>query len=90
MAWGRVNDAIWSRCIQDLSEMVCEPKVGVRSGAGVAAATVMLNVSDAVSPSASVAVHVYWVCVTKTVGVPLTTRVVVSRVTPRGRAGLRL
>ena len=73
MAWGRVNDVICSRCIQDLSDMVCEPKVGVRSGADAAAATVMLNVSDAVSPSASVAFQVYWVGITKLVGVPLTT-----------------
>ena len=50
----------------------------------------MVNVNAAVSPSASVAVHVYSVRDDSSVGVPVNTCVVGSRVTPLGSAGVSL
>ena len=49
--------------------------------------TAMLNVNLALSPSASVAVHVYFVLAKATVGVPLTLWLAFLT-TPLGRAGL--
>ena len=62
--------------------IVCAPKVGARSSA-----IVMLKVSSALSPSASVAFHVYVVTDWCPLGVPLT-RWLPFLITPLGNAGL--
>ena len=61
-----------------------DPKSGVRSSA-----TVIVKVSVAVSPSASVAVQVYCRASCGSVGVPLSVRVAASSVRPGGGAGVR-
>ena len=50
----------------------------------------MSNVNSTASPSASSAFHVYSVLDLPTPGVPLTSRVVASRLTPVGSAGLNV
>ena len=69
LAVGRTNGVISMSCVRYLFPIVCAPNVGIPS-------TSISNVNDALSPSASVAVHVYSVLDMGTPGVPLTTRVV--------------
>ena len=84
LADGNVNELIAFRCTQLLSPIVCTPNVGMPS-------TSISNVNVALSPSASVTVHVYSVLDIPTLGVPLTVNgVVVARLTPSGRDGLRV
>ena len=83
LANGSVNDDIDCPPVQTLSPIVCTPNVGTPS-------TSMSNVNSTASPSASVALHVYSVLDFPTPGVPLTSRVVASRLTPLGSAGLNV
>ena len=100
LAFGSTNGAMPWFCIHDWSSIVSEndgrvsrgpvvPSDGGRAGSiTTAAVTLRWNSILAVSPSASVTVHVYSVKVLSVVGVPRTRNgVVVARITPRGNSG---